>query len=165
MYCTTCGKVIENAWLACPSCGAKTNPALLTAPGAPKPLNTQGTLYDQTSAGIPTPLATSESNGKKNSLWITIASIALALIALNGFGAFNGLTGQVTLDSSRVENEIETGIYDQSGYSVVASCPSPMAGKVGETRSCSVEDETGTNYIVDVTIQNKNGDVVWVVRT
>jgi hypothetical protein len=39
-----------------------------------------------------------------------------------------------------------------------------MVGEVGETRTCSIEDEYGDTELVDVTIQNANGDVVWQVR-
>lgn len=163
MFCTSCGKALENGWLACPSCGTKTAIAAGPSAGAPRPLNTLGTLYEQTSPATNTD-STDAGNRNRKPLWISIGSIILAIIALNSIGAFNGLTGQVTLDSGKVETEIESGIYDQSGFSVTATCPSPMAGKVGETRSCSVEDESGTTYVVDVTIQNKNADVLWVVR-
>lgn len=73
------------------------------------------------------------------------------------------LTG-VTLDVSRVEAMLEDGVLEQSGFSVVATCPDPMVGEVGDTRTCSIEDEYGNTELVDVTIQNSEGDVVWQVR-
>lgn len=73
------------------------------------------------------------------------------------------LTG-VSLDVARVESTIEDGVLEQGGISVVAICPDPMVGEVGETRTCSIEDEYGDTELVDVTIQNANGDIVWQVR-
>lgn len=165
MICNTCGKSLESGWNVCPGCGAKTERTLLSAPGAPKPLDSQATL-DQTAGetNYGAPLSKHEIL-KHRSTWITVGSIIAALIALNSLGVFSDVTGQVNLDVPRVEQMIEDGIYDQSGYSVIATCPSPMAGKVGDTRSCSVEDDSGDTYVVDVTIQNKNGDILWVVRS
>jgi hypothetical protein len=39
-----------------------------------------------------------------------------------------------------------------------------MAGQVGDTRTCSIEDDYGDTELVDVTIQNDQGDIVWQVR-
>jgi hypothetical protein len=39
-----------------------------------------------------------------------------------------------------------------------------MGGQVGDTRTCTIEDEYGTVALVDVTIQNSNGDIVWKVQ-
>ena len=165
MNCKNCGKAVDASWNLCPGCGAKTERTLVTAPGAPRPLES-ATSLDKT-AGETNQYApiTKPAILKHRSTWITVCSIILTLVALNSFGVFSGLTGQVNLDVPRVEQMIEDGIYDQSGFSVVATCPSPMAGKVGDTRSCAIEDENGDTYVVDVTIQNKNGDVIWVVRT
>lgn len=165
MNCKNCGKPVDINWNLCPSCGATIQQTFLTAPGAPTPLKSQDHL-DQTAAESNQYFPPSKTSIlKQRSTWITVGSIAIALWALNSFGVFSGLTGQVNLDVAKVEQMIEDGIYDQSSYTVIATCPSPMAGKVGEMRSCSVEDESGDTYIVDVTIQNKNGDVLWVVRS
>ena len=39
-----------------------------------------------------------------------------------------------------------------------------MVGEVGDTRTCTIEDEYGDVEFVDVTIQNAEGDIVWEVR-
>jgi hypothetical protein len=39
-----------------------------------------------------------------------------------------------------------------------------MAGQVGDTRTCQIVDEAGTTALVDITIQNDQGDVVWKVQ-
>lgn len=98
---------------------------------------------------------------KNRFLKLFTASI-LALL-LTSCSAVDAITG-VTLDAPRVESEIENGVLDQAGYSVTATCPDPMSGQVGDTRTCSIEDENGTVALVDVTIQNSNGDIVWKVQ-
>jgi len=39
-----------------------------------------------------------------------------------------------------------------------------MVGQVGDTRTCQIVDDSGTTALVDVTIQNSNGDIVWKVQ-
>ena len=92
-----------------------------------------------------------------------LLSYSMFALLLTSCAAVDAITG-VTLDSPKVENMIETGVLDQSGFSVTATCPNPLSGNVGDTRTCSIEDENGTVALVDVTIQNSNGDIVWKVR-
>jgi hypothetical protein len=103
---------------------------------------------------------------QSKTFWI-VAVLAI-VAALNGqnLGQFVGgqLTGQVILNSSRVEDSIESGVKKQSGFAVTATCPSPMAAKVGETRQCTVTDDTGTVALVDVTVQSTAGDITWLVK-
>ncbi|CAN2190165.1 Domain of unknown function DUF4333 [Candidatus Nanopelagicaceae bacterium] len=100
---------------------------------------------------------------------LTPRLIALGLIslicstALTSCSTVDQITG-VDLDVSRVEQTIEDGILDQADIYVVATCPDPMAGQVGDTRTCSIEDDYGDTELVDVTIQNDQGDIVWEVR-
>jgi hypothetical protein len=94
---------------------------------------------------------------------LKVLSPLLLVLPLASCSAVAELTG-VSLDVSRVEAMIEDGVLDQGGISVIATCPDPMVGEVGETRTCSIEDEYGDTELVDVTIQNANGDVVWQVR-
>ena len=95
---------------------------------------------------------------------VFIASgVALAALFLTSCSTVDQITG-VTLDVSRVENMIEDGVLDQGGFSVTATCPDPMSGQVGDTRTCQIVDEYGETALVDVTIQNDNGDVVWEVQ-
>jgi hypothetical protein len=94
---------------------------------------------------------------------LKVLSPLLLVLPLASCSAVAELTG-VSLDVSRVEAMIEDGVLDQGGISVIATCPDPMVGVVGETLTCSIEDEYGDTELVDVTIQNANGDVVWQVR-
>ena len=95
---------------------------------------------------------------------VFIASGAvLAAFFLTSCSTVDQITG-VTLDVSRVENMIEDGVLDQGGFSVTATCPDPMSGQVGDTRTCQIVDEYGDTALVDITIQNDNGDVVWEVQ-
>ena len=101
----------------------------------------------------------------KRSQNLAIGTFASLLLTgtLTSCSTVDQITG-VDLDVPRVEKMIEDGILEQGGFSVTATCPDPMAGQVGDTRTCSVLDEYGNTGLVDVTIQNDNGDVVWKVQ-
>jgi hypothetical protein len=100
---------------------------------------------------------------KKLKISLKILAPLSLLVSLASCSTVAELTG-VTLDVSRVEEMIEDGVLEQAGFSVVATCPDPMVAEVGETRTCSIEDEYGDTELVDVIIQNSEGDVVWEVR-
>ncbi len=85
------------------------------------------------------------------------------LISLGGAGIIANTVG-VQMDVDRVEQNIESEILDQTGYSVTADCPSSVAVRPGSTFQCFVKASDGSGGIVDVTVQNSAGDIVWVVR-
>ena len=72
--------------------------------------------------------------------------------------------GEVVLDSKKIQDGIRKEISNQSGLNVSVECPDPMSGPVGESRQCVAEDDLGQKYVIDVTIQNRDGYVVWQVR-
>jgi hypothetical protein len=74
------------------------------------------------------------------------------------------ISGDVILDSSLVEENIRDGVREQSGLVIDVECPDPLSGLVGDSRQCIAEDDFGQAYIVDVTIQNRDGYIVWQVR-
>lgn len=98
-----------------------------------------------------------------NNRFLKLFGTSILALLLSSCSAVDAIIG-VTLDVPRVESEIENGVLDQAGYSVTATCPNPLSGQVGDTRTCSIEDENGTVALVDVTIQNTNGDIVWKVQ-
>jgi hypothetical protein len=87
----------------------------------------------------------------------------VAASLLTSCSTVDQITG-VDLDVARVEQTIEDGILEQTDIYVTATCPDPMAGQVGDTRTCSIEDDYGDTELVDVTIQNDQGDIIWQVR-
>ena len=91
------------------------------------------------------------------------SSVVVMAILLSSCSTVDQITG-VTLDVARVETMIEDGVMEQGGFSVTATCPDPMAGQVGDTRTCQIVDDAGTTALVDITIQNDQGDVVWKVQ-
>ena len=74
------------------------------------------------------------------------------------------ISGDVILDSSVVEKNIREGVLEQSGLVIDVECPDPMSGQVGDTRQCLAQGESGESYLVDVTIQNREGYIVWEVQ-
>jgi hypothetical protein len=100
---------------------------------------------------------------RRTSLLVVPFGTLLIASSLTSCSTVDQLTG-VTLDVSRVEHTIEEGVLKQADTSVTATCPDPLSGQVGDTRTCSIEDDYGNTNLVDVTIQNNNGDIVWEVR-
>ena len=96
---------------------------------------------------------------------LLVFSVGALLIAgsLTSCSSVDQISG-VDLDVDRVEQTIEDGVLEQADIYVTATCPDPMAGQVGDTRTCSIEDDYGDVELVDVTIQNDNGDIIWEVR-
>jgi hypothetical protein len=100
---------------------------------------------------------------RRTSLLVIPIGTLLAAGILSSCSTVDQITG-VDLDVARVEQTIEDGILEQADIYVTATCPDPMAGQVGDTRTCSIEDDYGDTELVDVTIQNDQGDIVWQVR-
>jgi len=94
---------------------------------------------------------------------LMIPGLVVSTLILTSCSTVDQITG-VTLDVARVEKTIEDGVMQQGGFHVTASCPDPLAGQVGDTRTCQIVDDSGTTALVDVTIQNSNGDIVWKVQ-
>lgn len=91
-----------------------------------------------------------------------IAGLALVLSGCTSL--ISGLSGEVILDTRLLEETIEEGILNQAGLSATATCPNSLSGLPGDVRQCTVEDDFGGIYFVDVTIQNREGDITWQVR-
>lgn len=100
---------------------------------------------------------------RRNSLLVFSFGTLLIAGSLTSCSTVDQITG-VDLDVARVEQTIEEGVLDQADIYVTATCPDPMAGQVGDTRTCSIEDDYGDVELVDITIQNDNGDIIWQVR-
>jgi hypothetical protein len=75
-----------------------------------------------------------------------------------------GPFSEVTLDTALVEQEIETGILEQSGIQTSVDCPSLMQGQPGDTRNCVATAIDGSVARVVVTIESVNGDITWFVE-
>ena len=97
------------------------------------------------------------------SKFLLVPGLVVGSFVLTSCSTVDQITG-VTLDVSRVEKTIENGVLQQGGFHLTASCPDPLAGQVGDTRTCQIVDDSGTTALVDVTIQNSNGDIVWKVQ-
>lgn len=105
----------------------------------------------------------------ENRFGVRVASLlTCALLLVLGLGgcakASAVLSGEVILDPTVIEEEIESGVLEQGGFVVTAECPDPLSGKVGDTRQCLIEDEFGVTALVDVRIQNSEGYIIWEVQ-
>lgn len=157
MFCTNCGAEIGSAKF-CPNCGTIAHTS-----------NTETSSIQSTDSLFETTPPT-ENTKTRARRWVPIAiMIGLVLLAasqgktLTGL-LFGGEAGVITLDKTKVERLLETGVLEQAGEDVTAWCPNPLAGKVGEVRQCQVTDATGKTYLVDITIQNSSGDISWRIE-
>jgi|SRR5579883_425991 ribosomal protein L40E len=73
-----------------------------------------------------------------------------------------GIIG-VPIDSARAESVIESGILSQTGFSVSVQCPSHVIAKPGNSFQC-IASGAGLRAIVNVQVQNSNGDIIWQVQ-
>lgn len=162
MYCNKCGTELPVDSAFCQKCGQRQNGGSAEQVYDFKSSNASSAEPNKGDKGF----WSSWSSGRR--AWFVVVMVLIALAGLNGQNIFTyvtGLaTGQVYLDSGRVESTIETGVYDQVGETVTASCPNPLAGRVGETRQCTVVDSLGATYFVDITVQSTNGDITWKVQ-
>lgn len=69
----------------------------------------------------------------------------------------------VPIDSARLEAKIAAGIQEQSGLSVTVQCPSNVMAKPGTSFQCIASGD-GSRAVVNVQVQNSQGDVVWQVQ-
>lgn len=77
-----------------------------------------------------------------------------------------GLVGNVVgvaIDVPAVEAEISGELRDAVGVTVGVDCPSNVSPRPGSSFQCIVSGD-GEKAIVDVTVQNTTGDIVWQVR-
>lgn len=88
-------------------------------------------------------------------VWSVAFVVALVIPLASGVGSF--------IDAPAVEQSIEAGIQDQLGFPVTAECPAGISSKPESTFQCTIQDDYGVSAIVDVTIQNSAGDIVWEV--
>ena len=106
----------------------------------------------------------SNMSSTKRTIFIGLM-LLIFLAALSGQNVASYLSGvvqgKVSLDVKKVENEITTGIKDQTGQDVTVGCPSQMIGKKDDVFKCLVTDATSAHYFADVTVQSEKGDVVW----
>ena len=99
------------------------------------------------------------------SRYVVVCFLLGATLSLSGCAtAASLIKGDVILDTSIVEENIKNEVLSQSGLLIDVECPDPMTGQVGDTRQCLAQDEFGDSYLVDVTIQNREGFVVWEIR-
>lgn len=84
------------------------------------------------------------------------ALVATGLVLLTGCGAS-------TIDGSKVEKNIVSGVKKQNGIDVTAKCPDSVKIKVGGTFTCDVSDAKGNSAKATVTMKDDQGNVTWKV--
>jgi hypothetical protein len=144
MFCSQCGASNEANSKFCSSCGR------------------QMTIAEQFNA--PASESNSSAVSGKNSkakVWIWVGLGLFALSLLTGQSLLGFLTGEVTLDATKVEQSIKAEIKKQMFIDVTVNCPHPMAAKVGETRQCWYKNSLIGTRFIDVTVQSTTGDITW----
>lgn len=87
---------------------------------------------------------------------ISLATFIATLALIPSFG--------VVVDSPLVERSIERAILRQTGESVDVQCAGFLLVTPGDDFQCSGTTDDGSDFIIDITLQNDSGDIVWEVR-
>ncbi len=159
--CPFCAEQIQQAAVICRFCNRDLAGTVATSYSAAK--------YARPAAYSEQAVANDRNSNRPGRRWgwvIVIAGLSI-LAALNGqtlFAYVSGIvTGQVTIDTGKLTNNITKGIKDQTGVDVSVTCPTPFLGHVGDTRQCTYTSVMGPGFI-DVRIQSTNADVTWQVN-
>jgi hypothetical protein len=101
---------------------------------------------------------------KKNLFWVVFVAVAAAGLGIWGYDFLSH--GQVTIDTLKVEQQIEAGVKKQTGLDVRVTCPSPFAAKIGEMRECQLVDKQDLtmHFFVGVKIKDLAGNISWHVN-
>jgi hypothetical protein len=99
-----------------------------------------------------------------SSLFVIGTLLGTSLMVTGCSTAASIISGEVVLDSQVIEENIQDEVLKQSGLNVVVECPDPMSGQVGDSRQCLAEDDFGQTYLIDVTIQNRDGYIIWQIQ-
>jgi hypothetical protein len=96
---------------------------------------------------------------------IIAASLSVAALSLSGCAEVSSiLSGGVTIDSAKVEENIADTYWENDAIFVVVDCPEPFVAKPGESRNCLVTAEDGSTAMAKVTVENSAGDITWVAE-
>lgn len=94
---------------------------------------------------------------------LALGAIAVALWG-SLFAAYLAQLDSVPgLDIRVIESSIRDGIQEQLGIVVSVECPPAPSAEPGSTFTCVATGSSGTNSLVDVTVQDRTGYVVWRV--
>lgn len=94
---------------------------------------------------------------------IPITWCVMFVVAIAGVIFAPQLLG-VPLDVALLETSISTEIENQAGVTVDVECPDGVSARPDETFSCTATATDGSVLLIDVTVQNTRGDVLWEVR-
>ena len=70
-------------------------------------------------------------------------------------------TDSATFDQAGVQAQIASGIKAQSGVLVTVSCPANPPIDPGSKFECIARAADGSSTLVTVTIQDRQGDIIW----
>ncbi|MBA2487818.1 MAG: DUF4333 domain-containing protein [Chloroflexi bacterium] len=69
------------------------------------------------------------------------------------------------LDDTRLEAEIASGFQTQTGIAVSGvGCPAGVPLQMGAESQCTLTTQEGETVTIDVTQQDEQGNVRWMVR-
>lgn len=102
------------------------------------------------------------SSRLKQSYILPIVWCVCALISLGGSGLVSSVAG-VAIDTQAVDTQVAKGIQHQTGIRPDVQCPVSVTVRPGSSCKCPARAAEQT-VLVDVTVQNANGDIVWQVQ-
>lgn len=92
-------------------------------------------------------------------------SVVLALPMAAALLAPAPAQAQSIVDMKKLENSIERGLKQRTGYRITAKCPKQVTWVKGKTFTCRVSASNGAKGKVQVTLKSnaKKGRLKWVV--
>lgn len=112
-------------------------------------------------------IAKSHTGGKGAAITALVLSlvavpvaITMSIISVTILG-----TAGTALNSALIEQQIASGISEQLGIESTVICPDAMVGSEGTTFECQATDTNGDSVIVDITVVDSLGDIIWEIRS
>ena len=102
--------------------------------------------------------------GRTNADWGLLAGTVAAwlLVVVISAPVINSVTTSAAVfDQAKVQFEIAQNIQAQSGVSVSVSCPADPPLNPGSQFECIATTADGSTTAVTVTIQDRQGDIIW----
>jgi hypothetical protein len=74
-----------------------------------------------------------------------------------------GACGETDVDVAKLEEDIATGVKEQSDVDVEVTCPDQVEARKGTSIECEVTDPEGVTKTATVTMLDDDGKVDWRV--
>ena len=89
------------------------------------------------------------------------AAVWLVVIVISTPVIDSVITNSETLNQARLQSQIASGIKSQTGEVTTVQCPQDPPLNPGSQFQCVATATDGSTTMVTVTVQDRNGDIIW----